>query len=580
MALDGIVVSNIVYELNQELLDGRITKIAQPEQDELLLTIKNNKEQYRLSISANASLPFIYLTKENKISPMTAPNFCMLLRKHINGGRITKIYQPSLERIVHIEIEHLNELGDLCKKILTVELMGKHSNIIFRDNDIIIDSIKHISAQTSSVREVLPGRKYFIAMTQEKSDPFIITEKEFIEKVYKMALPTAKALYTSLTGISPLIAEEMCYKASIDSSIPANSLEHLEQIHLYHIFKNLMEDVSSHKFSPNIVYKIEEPEEPLDFSSLRLSLYANMSTKEYESITRLLEDYYATKNAFTRIRQRSADLRRIVQNAMERNQKKYDLQLKQLKDTEKKDKYKVYGELINTYGYNLDENSKELIALNYYTNETISIPLNTDLTPKENAQKYFDRYNKLKRTYEALTQQIEETESESTHLNSISISLDIAMQEEDLLEIKEELTDFGYIKKKHYGKKQKVTSKPFHYISSDGYHMYVGKNNFQNEDLTFKLAIGNDWWFHAKGIPGSHVIVKSNGDELPDSTFEEAAKLAAFYSKGRANEKVEIDYTEKKNIKKAKGGKPGFVIYHTNYSLLIEPDINGINVIA
>lgn len=577
MALDGIVVSNIVYELNEKLIDGRITKISQPEQDELLLTIKNKKEQYRLLISANASLPFIYLTKENKVSPMIAPNFCMLLRKHINGGRIVEISQPSLERIVHLKIEHLNELGDLCEKILTIELMGKHSNIIFRDKDLIIDSIKHVSAHTSSVREVLPGRDYFIAMTQEKLDPFSITEKEFIEKTCTIALPTSKAIYTSITGISPLIAEEICYKASIDSSIPANSLKQLEQIHLYHTFKFLIEDVASNNFSPHIIYKNEEP---LDFSSLPLSLYDDMQAKEYQSITRLLEDYYATKNAFTRIRQRSADLRRIVQTALERNQKKYDLQLKQLKDTEKKEKYRVYGELINTYGYNLEENSKELLALNYYTNEMIAIPLDPDLSPKENSQKYFDRYNKLKRTYEALTGQIEETESEISHLNSISISLDIAMQEEDLLEIKEELTDFGYIKKKNHGKKQKITSKPFHYKSSDGYDMYVGKNNFQNDDLTFKLAASYDWWFHAKGIPGSHVIVKSNGDELPDSTFEEAAKLAAFYSKARANEKVEIDYTQKKHIKKAKGGKPGFVIYHTNYSMLIEPNIKNITLLS
>lgn len=577
MALDGIVVSNIIYELNQKIIDGRIIKIAQPEQDELLLTIKNNKEQSRLLISANASLPFIYLTKENKVSPMTAPNFCMLLRKHLNNGRIINISQPGLERIVHFEIEHLNELGDLCKKILTVELMGKHSNIIFRDNDLIIDSIKRISAQTSSIREVLPGRDYFIPMTQEKFDPLSIIEKDFLEIVCKKQLPIAKALYTSLTGISPLIAEELCYKASIDSSIPANSLETIEQIHLYRIFKNLMEDVLSFNFSPNIIYKNQEP---LDFSSLHLSLYSDMNKEEYNSITTLMEDYYATKNTITRIRQRSSDLRRIVQTALERNQKKYDLQLKQMKDTEKKDKYKVYGELINTYGYNLEDKAKELIALDYYSNETVSIPLNPDLSPKENAQKYFDRYNKLKRTYEALIGQIEETESEIAHLNSISISLDIAMQEEDLLEIKEELTEYGYIKKKKFGKKQKVTSKPFHYISSDGFHIYVGKNNFQNDDLTFKLAIGNDWWFHAKGVPGSHVIVKSKGEEIPNSTFEEAGKLAAFYSKGKTNEKVEVDYTEKKNIKKAKGGKPGFVIYYTNYSMLIEPDIKNIHIVV
>ena len=260
--------------------------------------------------------------------------------------------------------------------------------------------------------------------------------------------------------------------------------------------------------------------------------------------------------------------------------KKYDLQLQQIKDTEKRDKYKVYGELINTYGYGLEEGAKSLTALNYYTNEEITIPLDTQLTPQENAQKYFDRYNKLKRTYEALTDLIQETHDEIIHLESISTSLDIAVSEEDLTQIKAELTQFGYIKKKHNGKKVKIKSKPFHYLSSDGFHIYIGKNNFQNDELTFKFANGNDWWFHAKGMPGSHVIVKTNGEELPDRAFEEAGCLAAYYSKGRDNEKVEIDYLQKKNVKKPNGSKPGFVVYYTNYSLVASPDIRGLTLLT
>ncbi|MCX4267076.1 MAG: NFACT RNA binding domain-containing protein [Lachnospiraceae bacterium] len=577
MAFDGIVICNLVYELNQKLIDGRISKITQPEPDELLLTIKNKKESYKLLLSASASLPLLYLTETNKPSPITAPNFCMLLRKHISGGRIISITQPKLDRIVHFEIEHLNELGDTCTKQLTIELMGKHSNIIFRDNDLIIDSIKHVSAQVSSVREVLPGRTYFIPETQEKINPLTVTEQEFTTILLSKPLPLAKAIYSSLTGISPILAEEICFEAGIDSSLPANTVNSTEAVHLFHQFSLLMEPVRQQEFQPTIYYKEEEP---LEFSSIPLTLYSDAQAKPFASISTVLEQYYASKNTLIRIRQKSSDLRRIVQTALERNQKKYDLQLKQLKDTKKREKYKIYGELIHTYGYNLPENSKELTVFNYYDNEMITIPLNPDLTPQENAKKYFEKYGKLKRTYEALSELIQETESETIHLESVATALDIALLEEDLQEIKEELIACGYIRRKQTNaKKQKITSKPFHYLSSDGFHIYVGKNNYQNEELTFQFAVGNDWWFHAKGIPGSHVIVKTNGKELPDRTFEEAGRLAAYYSKGRNTEKVEIDYTEKKNVKKVNGGKPGFVIYHTNYSMLIEPNIHGIPLI-
>lgn len=581
MALDGVVISNLVKELSETLVDGRINKIAQPEKDELLLTIKKNREQHRLLISAGASLPLIYLTKENKPSPLTAPNFCMLLRKHLNSARILSITQPSLERIITIEIEHLNELGDICRKYLIIEIMGKHSNIIFCDSDYkIIDSIKHISGLVSSVREVLPGRDYFIPQTIEKFDPHTVTQNEFLTVTLKKPMPINKALYSTLTGLSPVVANELCHLASLDGGMATSEVSEVAGIHLFHQLELLMEDIQLGHFTPNIVYNGSSP---VEFSSVPLTIYETFEAKNYSTISEVLETYYASKNALTRIKQKSTDLRRIVSTAIERNHKKYQLQTKQLQDTEKRDKYRIYGEMINTYGYNLEENSKSLTCNNYYTNEEITIPLDPTLSPSENAKKYFDRYAKLKRTFEALTTQLAETKEEIEHLDSISSALDIAQSEDDLAQVKEELMEYGYVKRKYVqgkeNKKKKITSKPFHYISSDGYHMYVGKNNYQNDELTFKFATGNDWWFHAKGMAGSHVIVKTEGEELPDRTFEEAGKLAGYYSKAAKSEKVEIDYTQKKNVKKPSGGKPGFVVYYTNYSLVTEPDISNLVLI-
>lgn len=572
MAFDGITIANVVHELNGTILDGRINKIAQPEADELLLTIKMPRGQKRLYISASASLPLIYLTDENKPSPMTAPNFCMLLRKHINNGRITKIYQPKLERIICFEIEHLDELGDLCKKRLIVEIMGKHSNIIFcNDKGMIIDSIKHVSSQMSSVREVLPGRDYFIPDTMEKLDPLTVSEDAFISSLQEKPAHLSKALYTTFTGVSPVVAEEICYLSGIESGITPKDLSEDIMHHLFNQFSLYFENVKQGQFAPAIYYNGAEPKE---FAALPLSHFNLYIKKDFSSVSELLETYYAEKNNLTRIRQKSVDLRRVVQTALERNRKKYDLQFKQLRDTENREKYKVYGELIHTYGYELEEGAKKLDALNYYTNEMITIPLDPQKTAMENAKKYFDKYNKQKRTFEALSELIQETKDEITYLESVSNSLDIALSEDDLIQIKEELTQAGFIRRKYTKKKEKIISKPFHYLSSDGYHMYVGKNNLQNEELTFHFAVGNDWWFHAKGVPGSHVIVKTNGEELPDRTFEEAGRLAAYYSKNRGAEKVEIDYVEKKHVKKPNGSKPGFVVYYTNYSLMIDSDIS------
>ena len=574
MAFDGIVVANIVHELKEQLQQGRIAKIAQPEADELLITIRTPNGQKRLCLSASASLPLIYMTETGKPSPMTAPNFCMLLRKHIGSGRIVEISQPGLERIITFSIEHLDDLGDLRKKNLIIEIMGKHSNIIFCDEKgMIIDSIKHVSSHMSSVREVLPGRDYFIPDTLRKASPLTMAEAEFEQILLTKPMPLGKAIFNSFTGVSKVVAEEICYRVGLDSSVAFSELSMDIRHHLFNQFQLLFDDVKEGKFIPTIYYHSEEPKE---FSSLKLTHLQEYMAKEMSSASEMVEKYYATKNTQTRIRQKSIDLRKNVQTILERNRKKYNLQMKQLEDTQARDKYKVYGELIHTYGYNLEEGAKELEALNYYDNTMVKIPLDSTLTAMENARRYFEKYNKQKRTYEALSSLIEETKAGIEYLESIQTALDIAEAEDDLAEIKEELIHSGYMRRKVTKQKVKLKSKPWHYLSGDGFHMYVGKNNLQNDEITFKLAVGNDWWFHVKGAAGSHVIIKSEGKEISKRTFEEAGKLAVYYSSMRESKRAEVDYVERKHVKKPKGGMPGFVVYYTNYSMVIDGDIRGI----
>lgn len=576
MAFDGIVISNLTYELNTNLVGGRISKISMPEDNELIFTIKNNAKTYRLLVSASASLPLVYLTDVNKPAPKVAPAFLMLLRKYIGTAKINNIFQMGLERILCFELEHLNELGDLSHKRMYIEIMGKHSNIIFTDeNNKIIDSIKRISANMSSLREVLPGREYFLPEELKKKDLLSTGLEEFIEILKSKEYPLVKSVYMNFAGISPLIAEEIILRASLLSQAPSTSLSELEYTHLFHTIQNLLEDINTHNFTPNIIYKGEEA---IEFSSINLYSYEGKEYKResFDSVSKMLYDFYSSREAFVLNRQKSSDLRRIVNTALERASKKYDLQEKQLQDADKKDIYRVYGDLLNTYGYSLKGGESSFTTENFYDdNKEITIPLDKNKSAKENAKKYYDKYAKLSRTTKALSEEILKTKNDIEHLQSIQTALEVSSDDESLSQIRQELVDFGYIKKHSSAKKQKIASHPYHYISSDGYDIYVGKNNYQNEELTFKVATGNDWWFHAKGIPGSHVILKSNNEEeLPDRAYEEAAALAAFYSKAKDADKVEVDYIQKKNIKKVAGAAPGFVIYHSNWSMVATPKAN------
>ena len=590
MAYDGITVAAVTDELNKKLSGGRVYRIAQPESDAIVLTVRAQNGQYRLLLSADASLPLVYLTDENRKNPLNAPGFCMLLRKYIQNAKILSVTQPGLERVIRIEMEHMDEMGDMRKLCLITEIMGKHSNIILTDDkDEIIDSIKRISNLVSSVREVLPGRKYFIPETRGRIDPLSIKDGGYLDMPEMANMSVHRALATYI-GISNTAASEFIRVAGVDGDRIVSGLDVNERESVEKVFSSVIEKIRIGGFSPVVYYHDGVPAE---YAAIDTGMYPEKKTGYGMSGT--LELFYREKELHVRIRQRSAELRRAVQNATERVSKKLGLQEKQCRDTEKREKNRLYGELIRAYAWQIEEGADKCVLQDYNTGEDVCISLDPTLSPQDNANKYFDKYKKQKRTYEALSVYIKQSMKALEHLESIQVALDMAQNEDDLKEIRQELYDAGYIsgekgmsgkkgkgsngkgKGKNAGTKAKgLCSAPLHYVTEDGYHIYVGKNNHQNEYVTFELANGGDMWFHAKKIPGSHVIVKTDSAELPDSVYETAAAVAAYYSKAGGQGKVDVDYTVRKNLKKTPGGAPGFVIYHTNYSMTVRPSLEGV----
>lgn len=578
MAFDGVVISNIVRDMRERLIGGRIYKIYQPEADELNIVVKNQGTTFRVMLNSSASLPLVYFLDENKSNPMKAPSFCMLLRKHVGNGRITDVRQPDFERIIELTIEHLDDMGDVCQKKLVIELMGKYSNIIFTDSEgKIIDSIKRIGSNISSVREVLPGREYVLP-PNDKYNPLLLTEDIFKNEVLEKPLSIVKAIYSSITGISKEMAEEICYEAGVDGNFSTDSLAENNKDVLWKVFSSFVEKINSGRYEPCIVYNKDIP---IAFSAMYLRMYEDLSVVKFDDVSEVLSNFYAQKDVYSRMHQKSTDLRKVLSSLVERTSKKYDILLKQLKDVEKRDKYRLYGELLQAYGHEIKEGDESITVINYYDGNEITIPLDGMLTAANNANKYFDKYNKMKRTYEASLTLVKECKQTLDQLLLLQNSIEIAGSEADINEIRQEMTLAGFLKEKksdNKGKQEK--SNPLHFVSSDGFHMYVGKNNLQNDRLTFKTAGPKDLWFHAKEMPGSHVIVKLEGaDDVPDNTYEEAARLAAYYSTGKTSPKVEIDYTRRGNLKKPPESNPGYVIYHTNYSMVALPDISGIEMI-
>lgn len=585
MSFDGVVVRSVVYELYNLLINGKIEKVHQPEKDELIINIRNINVNYKLLISASSSNPRVYITEEAKANPMAPPMFCMLLRKHIQGGKIMDIYQSSMDRVLCFDIQSLDELGILSTKTLIVEIMGKHSNIILIDklSSKIIDSIKRVPSSLSSIRQVLPGLQYKKPPLQNKLLPFDISKDDFLKLINKSekGMAVFKMLYSNIIGLSPLLAREICHRANLDSGFIISQLDNNKVDNLYTSFNNLFIDVYNNEFSPTIV-KDKDDVEFIAFSTVDILQYGNLPKVHYESINKLLESFYITRDKLDRSKHKSSDLRKLVSIKLDRALNKFAKQNEELIEAEKRETFKIFGDLLTANLHKIEKKQNEVILENYYTEdlEKVHISLDPRLSPIQNAQKYYKKYNKLKNAHELVNQQIISTQEEIDYLENVLISLENCEELKELEEIREELVNEGYVKRtsiKGKRKEKENSSLPRHFISSDGYDIFVGKNNKQNDYLTLKLANKDDIWMHTKNIPGSHVIIKKKDNQVPENTIIEAAKLAAYHSKAKLSSNVPVDYTERKNVKKPSGSKPGMVIYDFYNTVYVTPENELIN---
>lgn len=578
MAFDGMVINALCAELNEVLCDGKIDKIHQPERSTLTINIRTKSGGYRLLICANPSCARIHLMTGTMENPTSPPMFCMLLRKHLSGGKITFIEQPDFERIVKIHIENYDEMGYLSEKILICELMGKYSNIILvNDKYKILDSVYHVDFNVSSVRQVLPGLIYTAPPEQGKVNPLLCEKQEIKNMLVNNDVPLCKQIMEKFKGISPLAARETVYRATDGKDFDGIDVSSEELDKAGYILYSMIQNLINGQYTPCAVSD-KESKKLLDFNVFNITQYEDMAEISiFESVNEAAEFFYLKKSQMQNMKQKSADLTKFVNNNLERCRKKLQIQNETLQKVAKRDKYKMYGDLITANIYRLKQGMKSFECENFYSddNSSVIIPLKEELSPSQNAQKYYVKYTKEKTAEEEIHKQKELNLKEIDYLESVKESIAVAESGADISMIREELSEQGYLKQRHLGKnvKKKTIIEPLHFISDDGYDIYVGKNNKQNDYVTLKLSRSTDIWFHTKNVHGAHVIVKtSNAMEVPESTYLQAASLAAYYSKGRGALSVEVDYTEVKNVKKPSGAKPGMVIYVDYNTINAKPD--------
>lgn len=575
MSFDGIVTHCVAHELSCALVGCKIDKIHQPEHDEIIIQIRTQEGTKKLLLSASASHPRIHLTEISRENPMTPPMLCMLMRKHLQGNKIIKIHQTDFDRIIRIDTEGRNDLGDICIKSIVIEIMGRHSNIILIDeNNKIMDCAKHVDFTVSAVRQVLPGLFYESPPAQDKFSPNNFSLLDILSLLDKSPEDTLldKFLLNTFTGMSPLMAREIVYRFSGNTTVTrlevntASFMTYVDQF---------LKDISDNKYSPSLIINQAEGK-PIAFSCVELSQYENGAIIEkHSSISNVIDLYYEKKAQKENMNQRMGSLLKLVNNNIERCTKKIVLHKENLEKSKNREKYKIYGDLITANIYRLNIGDKELISENYFSEnlESITIPLKEDISPSKNAQRYYKLYSKAKITEKYAFEEIEKAENEKYYLESVLESLEKAETPTELAEIKNELADEGYVPRinSKLKKYQKKTS-PYRYISSDGFEILVGRNNKQNDELTIKMAYSTDIWLHTKLIPGSHTIIRTRGGcEVPDKTILEAAQLAAYHSKAKNSSKVPVDYTAVKNVKKPNGAKPGMVIYDYYNTIYVEP---------
>lgn len=562
MSYDGIVTRAIVDELNKTITGGKISKINQPSDNEINLIVYNNKKNYKVLLNASSNLARVYITDISKQNPLAAPNFCMFLRKYLQGGIIKSVRQNGIDRVIFIDIKTYDELSFEVDRTLVIELMGKYSNIILinKEDNKILESINHVTLDMSRVRQVYPGTVYKLIEDSKKDITIDRVLPSDIIKQLEKPNKLFKFFYQNYTGFSPTIGKEICFKANLDFDRLTNDLSDEELSILDNVFIDLTDKILNHDYKPSI-QKNTHNNNYKDFHVLDIEFLGG-NNEYFENISSMLERYYMVTATQDKVYQKSNDIKKIVSTKLNRDRNKLVNLYNELELSEDRDKYKVYGDLLSANIHLIERGKDKIIVENFYDEnlKKIEIPISIKKSPWDNAQNYYKKYSKLKVANKLLKVQIPELKDEIKYLEQILDSIERVTETSEIEEIKEELRTMGLIKKKTKKQRKDKPSKPYHYKTSNGLDVYVGKNNAQNDRLTLKVANKDDYFLHAKDIAGSHVILRNNND-VTEKDILEAAFLAGYYSKASNEDYIDVDCTQKKNVRKAKQAKPGMVYY-------------------
>ncbi len=573
MALDGIFLHFLKQEIEREALGARVEKVSQPSKEELVLSLRNRTGAYKLLLSVRSNSPRVHFTKYAPDNPQTPPMLCMLLRKTLVGAVLTGLRQAGLDRVLFLDFDASNEIGDRVHPSLCIEIMARHSNIILLDeNGTVIDAVKRIDAAKSSVREILPGVPYELPPAQDKVNLL----QEDARAAYERVLPEGEArlsaaLLHSLQGVSPIVCRELANRAAGEDLL-VSSLSLAQKSILLQELEALLKRVRGGSPEPEMV--LDQEGKPVDFAFLPVGQYGSlMHVRAYPELSALLDDFYTERDRAERTKQRAQDLFRLLTSTMERITRRLNAQRAELAASEDREELRIRAELINAYQYTLEKGAPFYDVENYYDeNRILRIPADPALTPARNAQKYYKEYRKAQTAQRVLTEQIAAGEQELQYIESVFDALSRSQSERELAEIREELAAGGYLKRRRSAKQKAPKAlPPMEFCTDDGFSILVGRNNVQNDKLSLKMAAKNDLWLHTKNIPGSHVILVTGGREPSGEALVQAAQLAAWFSRARESSSVPVDYTPVRMLRKPQGARPGKVIYDTYRTLSVRP---------
>ncbi len=573
MALDGITLSMLKNELAENLIGARIDKIHQPSKEELAISLRWNGGNGKILISASASAPRIHFTESSVDNPKNPPMFCMLMRKHLSGAKLVEIEQFGLERMLHLSFATYNEFGDPVIIKLAVEIMGRHSNIMLIGPDgKIIDAIKRVTADMSSVRQVMPGMSYVFPPAQNKMNTLDLDYMGLIERLKNgRDIPLSKALMENLDGVSPIVCREISDIVTGGFDTKAHDLTNDDCEKLVNSLEKLAESVKNKNAAPYMV--LEENGHPVDFTFIKVNQYGDaMEIRKFETFSEMLDKFYSERSGADRMKQRSNDLFKFVVNLADRISRKLDVQRQELARSTERDILRVKGELIHANLWMIEKGMTSVVLENYYDNcKPVEVKLDPRLSPNQNAQHYFSEYRKADTAERMLKKFIEKGEAELSYIESVFDLLSRARTDDEVIAIREELVSGGYLKNHRKNNQKPVKLAPKEYISTDGFRILCGRNNIQNDKLTFKDSRKNDIWLHTQKIHGSHTVIVTEGREVPETTIQQAAVVAAYNSKGRESSLVPVDYTEIRNVKKPSGSAPGKAVYEHYRTAYVRP---------